>query len=61
MKVFIDIDVFIEAATISDENSQSHELLSDLAVDPDFSLWISAVSINNIFNRDHDFHNKKNE
>ena len=51
MKALIDTDVLIEAAAVFDENSQSHELLSDLAVDPDFSLWISAVSINNIFQK----------
>lgn len=48
MKVYIDTDVLIDTAVRIDRFPHSFKLLNDLIESPDFSLWTSAISLNNI-------------
>jgi len=48
LKVYIDTDVMIDTAVRIDRFPNSLKLLNDLIESPDFSLWTSAISLNNI-------------
>ncbi|MBC2694516.1 MAG: aminotransferase class I/II-fold pyridoxal phosphate-dependent enzyme [Desulfobacteraceae bacterium] len=48
MKVFIDTNVLIDVAVRIDKYPDSFALLNKLMEFPDYSLWIAAVSVNNI-------------
>lgn len=48
LKVYIDTDVLIDTAVRIDLFPNSLKLLNDLIESPGFSLWTSAISLNNI-------------
>ena len=48
MKVFIDTNVLIDVAVRIDKYPESLAVLNKLMALPDYSLWISAISVNNI-------------
>lgn len=48
MQVFIDTNVLIDVAVRIDKYPDSFALLNKLMELPDYSLWIAAVSVNNI-------------